>query len=153
MSRKIIGPPSNPMLIRWRLIQTPWFGIYLHLIWREDLDRLPHDHPWVFRSVVLRGGYREEFYEDTRRLDRGAFTRSFGGVPPVGRPRRYHKFPLGAAHRIVAVLPHTTTLVLVGRKLRTWGFYDAAGHFIDWRDYHGITDRDSDAARRLAAMG
>lgn len=43
--------------------------------------------------------------------------------------------PARAAHRIVLAEPHTTTLVFVGRKSRTWGFYDGAGRFIDWRDY------------------
>lgn len=141
-SRKVIGPQSNPMLIRWRLLQTPWFGIYLHLIHREDLDRLPHDHPWTFWSLVLRGGYEEEFFEDTRRMHRGAFTQGFGARPGLGgrwpARRRAHHFPLGAAHRITSVAPHTTTLVIVGRKQRTWGFYDGMGNFIDWREYHGV---------------
>jgi hypothetical protein len=133
MSRKVIGREDNPMLIRWRLIQTPIGGIYLHFIHREDLDRMPHDHPWTFASIVLRGGYQEEFWpearligqEDGHREDLRDFTRG-----------RFHLFRQRSAHRIVYCRPHTTTLVLVGRKNRTWGFYDGQGRFIDWRDYH-----------------
>jgi hypothetical protein len=62
----VIGQPGNPMMERWRLLQTPWLGIYVHFIHREDLDPIPHDHPWQFRSFVLRGGYNEEFWPDAR---------------------------------------------------------------------------------------
>lgn len=154
MSKKIIGHPSNPMLIRWRLIQTPLFGIYLHLIHREDLDRLPHDHPWTFWTWIIRGWYEEELFPDTRLLAQQM--RDIEMLGPVGgyhgRRKRwsFRKFSQQSAHRIVAVHGKVTTLVLVGPKTRTWGFYDGFGNFIDWRDYHGITERDSDAAARLA---
>ncbi len=132
MSRKVIGSPDNPMMIRWRLIQTPLFGFYLHLIHREDLDRLPHDHPWAFCSWVIRGSYDEEYFADSRWI-------RIGG--PVRRQTRrrwsLRRFPSLAAHRITAVHGKVTTLVLVGRRYRTWGFYDGAGRFIDWRDYRG----------------
>jgi hypothetical protein len=128
-SRFLIGKPGNPMMERWRLIQTPLFGVYVHFIYREDLDPVPHDHPWRFWSLVLRGGYVEEFSADVR-------------VHQVSESRErlagsVHAFPLRACHRIVSVRPRTVTLVLVGRKLRTWGFY-SGGRFVDWRDALGI---------------
>lgn len=149
MSRKVIGAEGNPMLIRWRIIQTPWFGIYLHLIHREDLDRMPHDHPWTFWTWVIRGSYEEEFFADTRRLATGWYTR------PPHRDARHRwsirRFSQQSAHRIVQVHGKVTTLVLVGRKSRTWGFYDAAGTFIDWRDYWAVANGWSDAQRAEAA--
>lgn len=144
MSRKVIGAQDNPMLIRWRLLQTPWFGLYLHFIHREDLDRLPHDHPWTFWTWVIRGEYREEFWPDARLI----------GNPYVApwHQRRwrgmFRHFPRGAAHRITWVSPHVTTLVLVGPKCRTWGFYDGMGNFIDWRDYHEPAGGWSDQQKR-----
>lgn len=134
-SRFLIGKPGNPMMERWRLIQTPLFGVYVHRIYREDLDPVPHDHPWRFWSVILRGGYTEEYHADTRIIGWG-----------VGRKRVYrrhnrghaHGFPLQAAHRIVGVSPGTVTLVFVGRKVRSWGFYDSTGRFTDWRDALGL---------------
>lgn len=141
MSRKVIGRPDNPMLVRWRLIQTPWFGIYLHIIWREDLDRLPHDHPWSFRSWVVRGGYIEEFWPDIRLMGHSE-VRAFGQIGRikgwVSKPQWTHRFRPTEAHRITFVLPHTTTLVVVGRKFRTWGFYDGGNNFIEWTDYHKV---------------
>ena len=129
LSRKVIGSPDNPMLIRWRIVQTPLFGVYLHLIHREDLDRLPHDHPWTFWTWILRGSYTEEFYPDVRVLPAGRLVQT----------RRWlsvRRFPVTAAHRITACHGKVTTIVLVGRKSRTWGFYDGAARFIDWRVYH-----------------
>jgi hypothetical protein len=130
-SRFLIGKPGNPMMERWRLIQTPLFGIYVHRIYREDLDPVPHDHPWRFWSLVLRGGYAEEYHPDVREIGESRH-QAFGKICA----RRAHHFPLGAAHRIVHVEPGTVTLVLVGRKLRTWGFYDTSrgNAFVDWRD-------------------
>jgi hypothetical protein len=132
-SRFLIGKPGNPMMERWRLIQTPLFGVYIHFIFREDLDPVPHDHPWRFWSFVLRGGYAEEYHPDVRNTRAPSEHRAFG---PMAW-RRCHLFPLGAAHRITSVDPGTVTLVVVGRKVRTWGFYEY-GRFVDWRDALGI---------------
>lgn len=131
-SRFLIGKPGNPMMERWRLIQTPLFGLYVHFIYREDLDPVPHDHPWRFWSLVLRGGYREEYHPDVREIGTSRQQQH--------EPWSVHEFPLRAAHRITSVEPRTVTLVLVGRKLRTWGFYDErrGNAFVDWRDALGI---------------
>lgn len=135
-SRFLIGKPGNPMMERWRLIQTPLFGIYVHFIYREDLDPVPHDHPWRFWSFILRGGYTEELHRRTG--DCGSCE------DRVCSRWSLHSFPLHHAHRIVSVRPKTVTLVLVGRKVRTWGFYDGA-RWIDWRDALGI--RPTEGAR------
>lgn len=137
MSRKVIGSPDNPMMVRWRLIQTPWGGIYLHFIHREDLDRMPHDHPWVFRSLILRGAYTEEYYPDVRLIGSKSYVGTDRRQNRTWRIGQRHTFPAGAAHRITKTHGKITTLVVVGPKFRTWGFYDGAGRFIDWREYHG----------------
>lgn len=115
--RFLIGAQGNPMMERWRLIQTPWFGIYVHFIYREDIDPIPHDHPWTFWRLVVRGGYRERYWTDPSKSDhdrvrwhrRGALSR----------------FPTEHGHWIDTVLPGTTSLVIVGRKCRVWGFWKA----------------------------
>jgi hypothetical protein len=118
-------------LRRHRLIQTPWFGIYVHELRRPDQDRDCHDHPWRFRSWVLRGWYTEEIrYGDTT-----PSMRERGGV--LVRRRRWstHRMPTRLAHRIVEVGPRTVTLVLVGRKLRDWGFWVDGRTFVPWQEY------------------
>lgn len=132
--RFVIGKQDNPMMERWRLIQTPWFGLYVHFIHREDLDPVCHDHPWGFWRMVLRGGYLEE------RLKK----------PRIGPPRLHQIapwapsfFPVEQAHRIIRVKPGTVSLVLVGRKRRTWGFWrEPPGlgfrQWVDYRDALGL---------------
>lgn len=47
---------------RWYLLVFPnLFSVRVHHIKLPDLDRWPHDHPWSFLSVILRGGYREQW--------------------------------------------------------------------------------------------
>lgn len=130
-----IGMQDNPMMDRLRLIQTPWFGIYVHFIYREDLDEFPHDHPWRFWRMVLRGGYLENYLTE----------------PIQGRVQQRHQlplrpsfFPLEHAHRITYVEPKTVTLVVVGRKVREWGFFrweqlqdGEYRDWIQWQDYVG----------------
>lgn len=131
-SRFLIGKPGNPMMERWRLIQTPAFGIYVHFMYREDLDPVPHDHPWRFWSLVLRGSYRDIVTPDSRNLNRQEIQQHDRWS--------FHAFPLRAAHRIIHVDPGTVTLIIVGQKVRTWGFYDnrRGNAFVDWRDALGI---------------
>lgn len=38
----------------------PFHGLRFHNILREDRDRHLHNHPWSFRSLILRGGYTEQ---------------------------------------------------------------------------------------------
>ncbi len=136
--RFVIGQPGNPMMERWRLLQTPWFGIYVHFIYREDLDPVPHDHPWSFWSFVLRGGYVEELHERP----------GSGECRYVARVRLAdHRFPLHWAHRIVSVEPHTLTLCIVGRKRRVWGFYDG-NVWVDYRDALSLRPTEGVAAKR-----
>jgi hypothetical protein len=124
----LIGGQANPMMKRWRLVQTPLFGVYVHFIYREDLDPVPHDHPWRFASLVLRGGYVEELHEHPGSGQHRWVAHAVGS---------WHRFPLAYAHRIIAVGSHTTTLVFVGRKVRSWGFYDGPS-WVDYRDALGL---------------
>jgi hypothetical protein len=57
---QVIGTPDDPYLLRWLI--TPANGycqVYGHHFLRSD-DPTPHDHPWHFISIVLRGRYFEE---------------------------------------------------------------------------------------------
>lgn len=136
--RFVIGKQDNPMMERWRLIQTPWFGIYVHFVYREDLDPVQHDHPWRFVHMVLRGGYTEEYDG-----------RTFGATRTL-RPFRPGYFPTDAIHRITTVKPNTVSLVLVGKKRRVWGFWvpnEVGGlDFVDYRDALGLRPNEGVSA-------
>lgn len=114
-------------LARLRILQTPWFGIYLHDIHKDDGDRAPHNHPWSFVSFVLRGSYTERLYPD-----------------PLMRPEHYveqthrrlsaHRMGRVSAHRIVDASPGLKTLILCGPRQASWGFF-VEGEYVDWAEY------------------
>lgn len=119
-------------LARLRIIQTPWFGVYLHDIYEPDGDRDPHNHPWSFISIVLRGSYAERVYND-----------------PVNKrqhwiPRRHRRFSahcMGrvSAHRIIYAEPGLKTLILTGaRHSDGWGFFKEDGSYIPWQKYEEL---------------
>jgi hypothetical protein len=130
-------------LVRLRIVQTPWFAIYLHDLREPDRDRDPHDHPWTFWSVILRGGYTEKVWQPRRGEGVDRWTRSthpngyFG--PPATYRRRWlggsvHKMTMDKAHMIESVRPGTKSLVICGRRRRTWGFWTDRG-FVTWQQY------------------
>lgn len=109
--------PLENYLTRLRIIQTPWFGIYLHRIDTPDSRPTLHDHPWSFLAIVLRGGYQER-------------------VPAVGPERdtaqhtvrRFNFKRATDLHFISRLLRAPTwTLVLTGRRKRVWGYRDHNG--------------------------
>lgn len=113
---KHFGTPKDPYLDRTVLLSTPWFGVYLHHIWREDRDDYPHDHPWPFVTFILRGGYDEEWFPLP--------SKARGGSMRHWKRGSWHWVPLTAAHRIATVRPGTTTLIIRGRRRRDrWSFW------------------------------
>lgn len=103
-----------PMLTRYRLFKTPRGGLYVHHWHRPDADKDCHDHPWVFWSLILKGGYTEE-------LRRPATNPS----PLLMVRQRFslHRTSLSDAHRVRSLEPDTWTLLWVGRRQQDWGFY------------------------------
>lgn len=114
-------------LVRLRVVQTPWFGIYLHDIHKDDSDRAPHNHPWAFLSIVLRGRYLERVYPDPL------------GLPSFLRTRQHGRFSIhrmgrSSAHRITFATPGLKTLIVTGRRAASWGFFED-GVYSDWSEY------------------
>lgn len=117
-----------PYLFRRRLIQTPLFGIYLHDIFEPDADRHPHDHPWTFYSIVLRGRYTERLHPIPHILPTVSFQQTW-------RRWSIHRMGRETAHRIVRAEPGLKTLIFVGRRRKSgWGFFTEHG-WMSWQDY------------------
>ena len=134
----ILDADGGLYLRRWRIVQTPWFAIYLHKIARSDKDRDLHDHPWSFVSLILRGGYDEV-------LDGAASwfpTTANAWAKPVRRRWLSLSFRRATdAHRILRLhRTPTWTLVLTGPRRRDWGFYIDGKGFVDWRTYLGVAE-------------
>jgi hypothetical protein len=137
---------EDDYLVRWRLIQTPWFGIYLHKIMTSDPRPTLHDHPWPFLAIVLRGGY-DEMRRKTHRTEAPEFVvhppdrdhhEMWRELPAYSyaRPhivRRLNWMPLDALHWISHLhrVP-TWTLVFVGKRQRVWGYLDRDGKWTDF---------------------
>lgn len=122
MKRRLIGSADSVYLDRVYVVQTPWFGIMFHRIFRPDRQRDLHDHPWNFLSFVLRGHY----VEDT-----------------IDGPMHRHWWNYKRAedrHSITWVSRSPVwTLVFTGRKRRTWGFWvDGGQRWVRWTDYEKV---------------
>lgn len=101
-------------LTRWRIVQTPYFAIFLHRMDTEDSRPTLHDHPWGFLSLVLRGGYTE------RRLNPETLR-----VDECHHVRRWNRIRSTDAHSILGLWRHPTwTLLFVGPRRRVWGYWE-----------------------------
>lgn len=101
-------------LRRLRIIQTPFFGLYLHRFEGPDPRPTLHDHPYPFLSIILRGGYVE------RRLN----THSHD-VDEQHVVRRFNRMRPTDAHAIISLLRNPTwSILLVGRRVREWGYWE-----------------------------
>lgn len=141
-----IGRAGNPYIDRWylaRKVTVPTFvydeaeglphagrgipseleNVYLHGYHRGDADD-PHDHPWPNASLVVRGWYRENIYDEQANLVR-CETRRPGDI--VLRSA-------GSIHAILETSPDCLSLFATLRKSREWGFW-RDGEFIHWKDF------------------
>lgn len=107
---EFIGPADCPMLRRWVII-TPLGSIRLHNFLRSDDERDPHDHPWWFLTVMLKGAYTDftTFPDGTTGQDR----LSAGSI-------RFRP----AKHRHMVKTTGAWTLIITGRNARSWGFWE-----------------------------
>jgi hypothetical protein len=124
-----------PYLERLRIVETPWFGVYLHHIKGPDPQPDPHDHPWTFISLVLAGSYTEQVWQRVGGIQTRTYVRRWLPLT-VHRMRGSIKY----AHRITTCDPHTLTLILRGPRRREWGFWDIAEDgkadgWTHWKEY------------------
>jgi len=104
---KICNDKGQIYLKRYRLIETPYFKVYLHRILLSDSDRAMHCHPWDFTSIILYNGYIEHTPDNINVCKMGDIIR--------------HKAE--DLHRLELLPGQTcTSLVITGKKRRTWGF-------------------------------
>lgn len=140
---------DQPYLDRLRLVQTPYFGLFLHRIHMPDSDRDPHDHPWPFWSLILSGGYTERVWANGSKARRG-FRNDAHSVERRHSRWSLHRMPVSRAHKILTVEGRLWTLVLTGRRRRSWGFWTPEGP-VNWKIYlddpeSGVKRPDEDLA-------
>lgn len=117
----IIGKAKEVYLKRVWLLghRTSKWALMIHQMNTPDQDRVPHDHPWSFLTLILWGGYVEETPNGRRYL----------------KPWSIHYRPATYIHRI-AELPRDRafTLVFRWRYVRSWGFWDN-GKWYYWKNF------------------
>lgn len=111
----------------------PFFAARVHQILRSDDARDPHDHPWPFLTIILRGGYKE-----TRTRRDGATSDRW--FPPGSvlfrRADDLHHLTLPAVDDAdVANEEPAWTLFIMGPQIRKWGFWSLANGWTYWRTY------------------
>lgn len=129
MKRMTLERPDGTIyLARLRIVQTPWFAVYLHRIEGPDPGIDLHDHPWPFVSFILRGGYREQRARVWR--GRNHASTSVRVMPREHRAPGINRMHLNEAHTISQVFRVPTwTLMFVGRRSRQWGFFTPEGWY------------------------
>lgn len=118
--REVTDAAGRVYLRRWRLLRLLGWSLVVHQFVGSDYAEDPHDHPWWYASLMLRGGYWEWDARGRRRW--------YG---PGALLRR----PAGWAHR-VELKPGTEawTLMLRGPWKRAWGFHSRCG-WQHWKPY------------------
>lgn len=139
MEKFIVPHYDDPVdyLVRWRVVQTPWFGIYLHKLGTSDPRDTLHNHPWPFVSVVLRGGYDEQIFDD---YDGGYSRRHRVRFINIKRLKDWHW--IETLHRTP-----TWTLMFVGRRQRVWQYLDREGVRTNF-NLHRFNDEYNQAMER-----
>lgn len=131
--KEIVSKEGEVHFRRYRLLATPWFNLYLHQILKSDEDFHFHDHPWSFRSLILKGSY-EEFFS----------------CPPSHYAIHYRRYKTGDvathpaedAHSLTLLTPQAWTLVLTTGRERVWGYQTGSGtgqrKWIDFKTYRQL---------------
>jgi len=128
---------NQPYLIRWRILSTPWFKIRIHKILLSDND-CPHDHPWNFISIILKGGYFEHSNYKTMHYPKGLqVAQKIKWYKPGSvlfrRAEWKHKLELKWLG-IGKGMQECLTLVIMFKRRREWGFWTPRG-FEHWKKY------------------
>lgn len=108
-----------------RLLQFFGVAIRVHEILRSDVGCDPHDHPWPYLTIILKGGYWERRYDADGSLQS---TEWHGPGSIIYRPANsWHMLVLFADQP-------ATTLFITGKKAQRWGF-NVGGEKVDCRTY------------------
>jgi hypothetical protein len=123
---------NEPYLERYYLLFSDRsrfpFNVFLHKFLKSDPDD-HHDHPWNYRTLILRGGYWEwvpQFNGKGEKFGEIAYWRGAGSFRSA-KANSYHRIELD---------PNIEcwTLFIPGRKVRDWGFL-SKGTWVQWEQY------------------
>jgi hypothetical protein len=139
MPMKQIDVLDQPYLQRYFAGTYGSVDLWLHRFLSCDGDRHLHNHPWTGTSIVLTGGYQEQFIDSTgERVNRlrppaGISIEELMKILSSGQAESARQFAQvitpSTWHRIWHVYDQTWTLMIVGHdRLPEWYFKDDAGN-------------------------
>ncbi len=138
IKKKIIKrEDGKDYLVRYSL-PTKWlpFSIKIHKILLSD-DHCLHDHPWLFYSLILKGGYWEHTPPvNQHKID---VTSTYNGIDSVKKwigPGSIIKRPGHWIHRLEITDKPCWTFVITFKKSREWGFFTKQFGFLNWSKYN-----------------
>jgi hypothetical protein len=127
VERADIGISGDVYMTRWFLVGGPVSAgrrVYLHFFHRSDHERALHDHPWPFVSLVLWPGY----FEWTVGAGKVTHCTWYGPLSILRRRATWQ-------HRVQVLSGRGCwTVVWIGRKERSWGFWCRRG-WVPWREF------------------
>lgn len=102
------------------------FNVFVHKFLKSDPDE-PHDHPWPYFTLILRGGYWEWIPQFN---EQGKMTCEIGKWRGPG----HFRFCSAKSFHRIEVDPgiDTFTLFIPGPKQREWGFLTRVGRALKW---------------------
>jgi hypothetical protein len=154
VGREVIGQDECPLMLRWTFFD---WGVkaMVHYFPAEVSDRDPHDHPRSFVTLVLRGDYRDESWDEPGFEARQS---SPHFIPTFDKLRKRERLRAGAIryrpaeymHIVETDLKGCWTLVVMGPLVREWGFRRLdSGKWWPWGKYiqrfGGVTRCDAPA--------
>lgn len=131
--------PEDIYLIRYYVVQSKWFNIFIHIFLRSDRDDI-HDHPWSFGTYVVRGSYKEQvpfgYGVDVLKTNHRSTTENRWATR---KAEQLHRVKLDRELTIKEKDQATMTVCFTGRTRREWGFVKD-GVWIHWKKYLGLPE-------------
>jgi hypothetical protein len=126
---------------RWYVIPPAWglpICVRLQHIKRPDGERIPHNHPYAFKSIVLKGWYLEEQVMDFCELAPGHELMAFEFKPVYHSAFKVFQIEQKRYHRVIDMAKGGVwTLIWHPRKVQesAWGYLDVDGQHIPHDEY------------------
>ena len=127
--KEIIAKNGDIHFRRYRLLETPWLRFYIHHIRISDFEKHFHDHPWSFKSLLLKGSYWEDCTYDPLHTD--VHSRRYKQGQIVSHDGR-------DTHQITLETPEVWTFVVAWGKRREWGYRLSPNRWIGHQEYRQL---------------
>jgi hypothetical protein len=154
---EVIGPADCPILYRRTLLSGRFGKVLYHRFAPNMTDRVPHDHPASFLTVVVRGGYEDlqpcphcsteapgwhlgppsDDWRHARPMTPCDACGTTGYLIDRVRALAIRWRPAEHSHITRTGPDGATTLCLMGPKRREWGFW-RDGQWYPWRTFERL---------------